>query len=87
MEQVFEAKKRVLKIKTGEGAEYKLSFPTVGQAKEFAKKMKASDEADSIDMVQDYLSELGLPKKVSNDMEPDDLAKISGILSGQQKKS
>lgn len=85
---MLEIQKRVLELKIN-GHLYKLKFPTIYQLKklnELSKDVK-DDKSAEIDLIVEMLADLGLPKEVSYDLEPEAFQKIIETLSGQQKKS
>jgi hypothetical protein len=70
---MLELKKRELQFKLDDQV-YKLKFPSVSQVREYAKKFEK--EEDSLKCIIDFLSKLGLPKEVTEDMEVNHLETI-----------
>ena len=77
-------KKRVLKFKF-EGADYSVPYPSNKKLHEFQKKQSKTKEEDSLELLIEFLSGLGLPSDVSWEMEPSHLTQILENFS--QKKS
>lgn len=79
-------KKRKLNVKFEDKA-YTLNFPNLKQIKDHQKKQSKikGDSLGVIDLSQDFLDELGLPKAVSDEMEADNITDIVQVLSGQKK--
>jgi hypothetical protein len=77
--------KRSLQLKIY-GEAFKMRFPTVGETREYAKHLKGSEEADATESLLDFLEKLGLPKRVSEDMEADHLAELCEELMPSKKK-
>lgn len=76
----MEIKRKVLKLKF-DGREFEIKFPSVKQLKELQKK----DGEDDLEMTLRFLSELGLPKEASEQMEPDHIKEIVDHITGQKK--
>jgi hypothetical protein len=69
---------------TFNGADYQMSAPTVKQAQVMRNRLKDEDE---VDVFIDLLSDLGMPKKVAEDMSTTQLLKLSeGLLGSAQGK-
>lgn len=77
----MEFKKRVLSIKFNGGI-HDVSYPTIKQLKDLNVKKENETE---LDMTYRFLSSLGLPVEVIDEMEPDHIKEIIEVLTGQKK--
>lgn len=82
----MEIKKRVLNLKY-EGQQYSVAFPSVKDLKKYQSQFEKSkdDDVKAIEKSQEFLSELGLPMDISDQMEINDLKEIIEHISGQKK--
>ncbi len=56
-------RKRRLKVKFSEEESYEVRLPSMFEARDFQKQLKKTkDEGDQIDLMVEFLSQLGLPK-------------------------
>ena len=83
----MEFNKRELNLRV-DGQAYKIAYPSVKQIKQYQGKFGAhkDDAVKSIEAVQNFLKELGLPTNVSDDLEPSALTTIIDEVSGVKKK-
>lgn len=65
------------------GKSVEVRFPTVKEVRLFQEKMK--DKGDELTNTIEYLSVLGLPKEVAENMEMDHLQQIIESLISQKK--
>jgi hypothetical protein len=74
--------KEVLKVKVY-GNEYEISFPKFKATIDFQKKMKEAgdDNFKQFEVLLDFLSDHGLPKNVSEELQADHLLKIVESLT------
>lgn len=77
---MIEFSKRVLKVNLY-GEVYELSFPTMKQAEAVSK-----NEGDDLNKMYDLLKDLGLPKKVAEEMYPEDMQQLIETLMPAKKK-
>lgn len=77
----MEIKKRVLALKF-DGNDYSVKYPSVKQLKELS--VKREGETD-LDMTFRFLSELGLPQEVAEEMESEHINEIISVLTSQKK--
>jgi len=68
------------------GEDYEITFPTVKQSQDYAKSVKDIDDSEATGKLLGFLDGLGLPKKVSEDMESEHLTQIVSALVPSQKK-
>ena len=68
------------------GNDYKLSFPSVKQTQDYAKKAKRAGDDESASMLVEFLDKLGLPKDISLEMEAEHLTQVVEALIPQGKK-
>jgi hypothetical protein len=80
---MLELKRSVLKIKF-EGKEYELKYPTMDGLEAIQKKAK--ETPDDLEPTFKFLADLGLPEKVSREMEPGHITQILEQF-GQPKKN
>jgi hypothetical protein len=80
---MLELKKSVLEVKV-DGQVYQIKFPTIKKIKSFQESLKSQGEPD-IGVTLDFLESLGLPKSVSEELEPSHLAAIIDTISGTKK--
>lgn len=79
--------KRTQKSITWEGVSYTLSRPKLKQFLAFGKKNEAAEsDMEKTDLLLDLFAECGLPRDVSEEMEPEHIEKISEELLGSKKK-
>jgi len=87
-------KKKVLELSLY-GDVINMAFPTVSQYKIYEKKLKALDEKresgektekTDTDIMESFLTDLGLPQDKMDEMYPDDLKELISVLSGSKKK-
>lgn len=79
---MLEFKRKELKFKLDDVV-YNLRFPSVDQTRNYAKDYAKAK--DTFDCVMEFLSKLGLPKKISGGMEMDHLNQIIGALTAEKK--
>ncbi|NQX99763.1 MAG: hypothetical protein HRT70_01270 [Flavobacteriaceae bacterium] len=69
------------------GKEYELVKPSVSVVQEFGKTANQDeDPAKAFGVVADFLSQCGLPKDVTMDMEPGHVNQLIDLLIDKQKK-
>lgn len=69
-----------------EGADYALSKPTLGATRDFARAMKDADSEDKkVDAMIGYLAALGLPSKVTEALEVEEIEKLIEALAPKKK--
>ena len=78
---MIELKKKVYKFKYDD-VEYALRAPTVRQVEKLQKTMKDVAEEKALGSTLKFLEELGLPSKISYDMEAEHLETIVNAVSG-----
>lgn len=78
---MLEFKKSVLQVKI-EGVEYSIKFPTIKAVKSLQEQSKEGKELES---TLSFLSALGLPVEVAEELEPAHLQAIVEALSGAKK--
>lgn len=78
---MIELKKKIFEFNY-EGVKYTLQAPTLRQVEKMQKQVKIEGEENAISSTLDFLSDLGLPKEVSYDMQPDHLETIVNAVSG-----
>lgn len=64
--------------------EYELRKPRVKETMDFSKAYAKVDQTDTVEVLSltiDYLDQLGLPKKVSEEMEMDHITQISNAIN------
>ena len=83
----MEFNKRKLSLKI-DGVGYSISYPSVNQLKKHQGNFKdiGDDAVKSIEAVQMFLDDLGLPEKISGELEPSALTEIVNEVSGVTKK-
>lgn len=82
----LQLKKRFLEVDCY-GEEYKLSFPSLSQAATYKEQCgDGQDEGKILVYLLDLLDDLGLPKKVSKDMEIDHVMQIMEALMPEKKR-
>ena len=65
-------------------SEYELRRPRVKETMDFSKAYAKVDQTDTVEVLSltiDYLDQLGLPKKVSQEMEMDHITQISNAIN------
>ena len=67
------------------GQEYKMSAPTVKQTDELNVKSKAKN-ADELKVYLDFIEDLGMPRKVAENLDVVQLQKLTEGLLGLVKK-
>lgn len=86
MEQITLGQKTVFKVVIGDN-EYEMKKPT---AKEVAKLHKSSkdkkDDLETLEALIDFFEGLGLPRKVTEDLEVDQILLLSEKIGGSKKK-
>lgn len=87
------SKQKKLKIKllnpeTGSEEVVSLRYPKVKDQKELLKKTKAlkEDDAAAADVALQFLEELGLPQKFSEELEQAQVTQIINVLTGNTGK-
>jgi hypothetical protein len=78
---MIELKKKIYKFNY-DGTEYTLTAPTLKQVEKMQKKSKEIGEENAISSTLDFLADLGLPKEVAYEMQPDHLETIVNAVSG-----
>lgn len=80
-------KKRSVKV-VCEDQEYEVEIPKIKQRMEFQKLWRKieDNEEKQMDLLLEYLEELGLPIEVSEQMYMEDLVKLTEIIGGAGKK-
>ena len=78
-----EFKRELYRVKVDETI-YELKKPSVKVFKEYSDKF-AGDSEDKITPVVEFLSQLGLPKDIGWEMEPDWLFQMVDDLTGKKK--
>jgi hypothetical protein len=81
----MEFKKRTLKLNVY-GNSYEIDFPTVKKTQQYAEKLKEFGDDGAVDAVLDFLGDLGLPKNVTEEMEPEHLGQVIEALVPEKKK-
>jgi len=66
------------------GEKIEISKPNIKQVIEYQKKVKEDEE--NVEVVLDFLAELGLPKDKAYSLTPDDLQLIVEALVSSKKK-
>ena len=66
--------------------DYMVTKPKLKMAREFQKKLKGMEEGDQIPLFVDYLSKIGLPKAVLEEMYLDDFVSLVQHISGESEK-
>lgn len=66
------------------GEKIEISKPNIKQVMDYQKKVK--DDSDDLEIVLDFLAELGLPKDKAYTLTPDDLQLIVEALVSSKKK-
>lgn len=71
-----------------DGAEYKISAPTVLQTEKYQKELnKVENDGQSVGAFIDFLEQLGMPRNVSQNLDVVQLRKLSeGLLGLVEKK-
>lgn len=83
----FEIKAKT-KIKVGiYDKEYEIFKPTVKQAEFFAKEAGSLDDKDKLAKTVEFMSLMGLPKDVSENMEIEHFAQLVEFIVGKVKKN
>jgi len=65
-------------------SEYELRRPRVKETMDFSKAYAKVDQTDTVEVLSltiDYLDQLGLPKKVSQEMEMEHITQISNAIN------
>ncbi len=78
----FKAKRRKLRITIDEKT-HEVVFPKVSQLERFQED--SLKEKDDLKGVLSFLESLGLPASAARELEPDDLAEVVRLLTGQKK--
>lgn len=79
----LEFKRRELEINLY-GKLVKMSFPNVSQFKKYQDELGKSE--NEVEIMLNFLTELGLDRKDIDDMEPEHLRQIIEVISGSKKK-
>lgn len=70
------------------GKDYEIKFPTFSRVQKYLKDMKSEEYKDrDLDLAQDFMSDLGLPKDISGDMEIDDFKSLVQYIVEAIKKN
>jgi len=79
--------RRRLQVKVGTET-YKVLFPTARQVEQFDSKYKPvqKDQNKSLELIFDFLEALGMPKKVSEELDVENLTILLETLSGKKKE-
>ena len=83
--QEFRLKKTGIKVVDLDGGEHILRRPTVLEVAELSESKKTDSAKDTVDATLNWLEKMGLPKKVSESMEIDDLLSLVELLSAKKK--
>ena len=89
MEKQFEIKRVSFNL-TIDGKGYPVTKPNMKMLKEFTAKQKELEKSDDsqeklIDESMKFLTELGLPEKLVDTLDPQMLEEITQIVTGQKK--
>ncbi len=68
-----------------DGNSHNLTYPSGRIADKFAKLIKDSSDDQKMDVVEEFLASLGLPKEVSSTLSAENLQLIIEELSGKKK--
>ena len=83
--QKIEVKRKVFCFTIDE-KDYEVKPPTLRQVRELNQRIKAKKEdEDEIDFSVSFLDELGLPKEVGMDLQPEMLQFIVETVTGEKK--
>lgn len=77
----LKAKKKTLRLWIDDEKYYDIKYPSAGILNEFAKK-----KDESLDSTIDFLSELGLPKEVSLELDAETLIDVVAALTPKVEK-
>lgn len=79
---MLELHKKVLKVKY-DGQVLELQYPKVKQVDKLQGRMKK--EGESVELILDFLEELGLKREISEDMQADHVEAIVTSLTDSKK--
>lgn len=68
------------------GEKYPVRKPNVKEAEAFDKKISKANSGNAISLTKEFLETLGLPRKVSDDLETDHFMQVADFLMGAKKK-
>ena len=77
--------RKVLKVKF-EGKQYDIRFPTMMEAMQVSKKTKDKSEADTVEIMINFLKHLGLKDELLNVLDLESVNKIVDSLMPNKKK-
>lgn len=83
---MFEIKEKTKLKLSIYGQEYEISKPTYGQTSLLQEKLKGDGEKNSMSVMKEFVSELGLPTEVIDAMELDHFLALVEHISGSKKK-
>lgn len=78
-------KKRKLSF-TLDGEKYSLDYPSMGNVRDYQKKLKKGKEGEELDILVSFFEELGLAEGVGWELESSHLTQLSEELLGTKKK-
>ena len=68
------------------GESYDVRLPLLKDKREYARKVDAVDDLDKIEVMIDFVADLGLPRSVTESLTEDDFELLINDLFGIKKK-
>ncbi len=81
---MFEIKEKTKLKLSIYGSEYEISKPTYGQTSALQEKLKGEGDKESMSLMKNFVSSLGLPEEVINEMELDHFLALIEHISGKK---
>ena len=65
---------------------YEMKRPSVDESQNYARRVKDKDDGESMELLKEFLENLGLPGKALGEMEIDHLTQLmEGLMPGKKK--
>lgn len=82
----FKVESKKIKVTMGDNA-YEMKVPSVLKMRECQEKLSQAEPTKVLDVIVDYLKDLGLPQEVIMELDYDTFLDLYGFVNGAKKNS